>query len=148
MNIADMPDDELNAAVAVEVMGWNLRPQPGGAQIRLFSGRRRCKHEGKRLADWSPTTNIATAMNDVVGEMRRGGPPHWRRFTDALQEWAYEQDGQPAGDEGRLWDPVCAVLWYLTPRVICEAALAAIRADKRPSQPEPSDDTRRPDRQP
>lgn len=118
-DIADMSDAELDRAVAREVMGWI----PGSRNTRWHDAAtdERGIHKFMRnFAAWSPSTDIATAMNDVVSEMRRRG----YRFMVS--------DAPDSSDCGcgfyrgvNSFFEQCA--FGREARAICEAALAAVR---------------------
>lgn len=127
-DIADMTDAVLNAAVAVEVMGWELEnvPTPPGAEIP----RRRWRRPSTDLndlrptlleGDWSPATDIDAAF-EAVELMRERQTDVRDKFIDALCRHA----------DVDFFDPpiqaVSAAMFRLTPRAICEAALAAVRS--------------------
>ena len=132
--VGSMTSAKLDAAVAVECMGWTLEevPAPPGAEMP----RRRWVRPSKgpndlRPAllegDWSPSTDIAAAF-EVVERMRMD-TSIFGRFCRALLN-----DFSEAGidiHEDPTHDALGGVWWLMmniTPRAICEAALQAVRA--------------------
>lgn len=109
-----MTDDELNASVAIEVMEWEVGPQPGGSGLRVWPETPR--HTGKPLDDWSPATDIADAF-EVVDST----DDQWS-IDRVLRKWVVR-----IGTADNL--RVAAVNDSL-PRAICEAALKAVRQKK------------------
>jgi hypothetical protein len=113
-----MTDDELNAAVAVEVMGWTWRPaisyaKPEGwvdAEMKTWA----------RPESWGPATNIVDAF-EMVGRM----PGQWS-LDRVLDTWSVRYKG--GGGQGLPHRPIVAVAGAFLPRAICEAALAAVRS--------------------
>lgn len=129
----DMPDAELDAAVAREVMGW----EPGltGRNVAIWVAPDYDDGFWLSKRGWRPSTDIADAF-DVVKRMRANLPeefdhepiPCFMRFWHALV--ALTTARRRALGESDAVRVVCGdapVLYYLTPRAICEAALAAVR---------------------
>lgn len=113
--IEEMTDAVLDAAVAVEVMGWERDPRDDGWRDRNFVLVR---------DPWHPSTDYAAAF-EVVGRMMRHLPAVWLQFVFRLP-----RVDDPTID--RQWTPILAAvsetLRALTPRAICEAALQAVRS--------------------
>ena len=114
--IGDMTDDELNAAAAVEVMGWSH--DATGIGSFFVPG-----HGHIHDADWSPATDIAAAFK-VIERMREkfwldiSTPHQWREWYEVeVHKWnAYDHQAKVKSES--------------LPRAICEAALQAVRASK------------------
>ena len=122
--IADMTDAELNAAAAIEVMGWWQRQTfPGEDPVFTWALSDNLKDD--RPTTWSPSTDIAAAFEVVerilktlrldVDIMR--GHPRWN-------EWLVQFSNEPTRDGVTLSARNASL-----PRAICEAALAAVRAN-------------------
>lgn len=116
---ADMTDAELNEACAVEVMEWTCWDQ---YQLTTRGEVQSLRELPPRT--WSPATDSGTAIDDVVAEMRRRG---------------FDVDIYLRAER-----PLCALrtetrsfaAWANTlARAICEAALAAVRADEKATPP-------------
>jgi len=117
---SSLTDDELNAAIATEVMGW--APHRWRPETHWSSGYQRSPCGADY---WDPATDYGDAF-EVVERMRELNAPFWQRFANALIEWVETID--PGDSEvGHFFEPLSFVLYYLTPRAICEAALAAVR---------------------
>ena len=123
---ADMTIPELNAAIAVEVMGWTKGPHPDNNLLDMalevwWHTTDAAEGWHYQVDDWSPATDIAAAMNDVVPEMIKRGYC-WSLITGEpkYEEWAWcvdLNDGIKAKD----------IFNDSLPRAICEAALEAVR---------------------
>ena len=121
---SDMTNAELNAAVAVEVMGWQWRAydRPGENSAGYWITRDKGGMLDERY--WSPATDFAATMNDVAPEVgRRSMDLAITVFPDEFivsvtphlsLEWICERRGTDKA---------------LLPRAICEAALAAVRSE-------------------
>ena len=115
----DVTDDELSAAIAVEVMGW--RPWPSEFDVHgwVLPGE---TIVGPSLNHWQPTTDIADAF-EVVERMTKQG---WEfsvctvnpQVAPCLMEIEFWHPGKP-GHASRNH----------LPRAICEAALETVRSD-------------------
>ena len=118
---ADMTDAELNAAVAVEVMGWRF----GIAEDRWphYSSGYVKRVEDDEWQSWSPATDIAAAF-EVVDRVKTMDA--WKRdaFINSLCDDAHVNHFDAP------CQAVASVMFRLSPRAICEAALQAVRADK------------------
>ena len=121
---SDMTPAELNAAMAVEVMGWDGIDN----EMPVWINGRPIRTAGGEWV-WSPTTDIAAAMNDVVGEMVKGGW-HFALFKIPnepglayLSRYPIHERG-PTFDAGDAWSDSTPLA-----RAICEVALAAKRTE-------------------
>ena len=112
--ISEMTDEELNNAVAVEVMGWHEQYERGYRAEWVGEHER----DGEDVENWNPSTDIKQAFQ-VVEKMRSMG-------------WSYV-----IGDEADIY--YCKFInLYITcsdeadtqQRAICHAALDAVRAKK------------------
>jgi hypothetical protein len=131
-----MTPEEINRAVAVEVMGWHMPNNPDAmsktAEIWGFTYR-----DGKFLkgvpfkvvrlydhswAHWSPTTDIAAAY-EMEAEVERRGLE--AEYIATLVDLCQVDSGM------NFWyDPTYTVAFkiaHATPAQRCEAALAAVR---------------------
>jgi len=117
-------DDELNAAVAVEVMGWTWH-EPGEAYNILLGG----WYEGlahRRRQGWSPATDYNDVF-EVVERMR--DKRHWLEIlspTERDVHWCVFV--RPFGTYHR--DDISAISGGDSlPRAICEAVIEAKRSE-------------------
>lgn len=117
-NPESMSNEELDQAVAVEVMGWTRSNKPGW-EVWWISGT-----VGVEVADrWHPSTSIEAAWS-VVERMRVTGG--W---------WLVISDHGSAGTDYRVsFQAANARKWHAThasaPMAICLAALTASRGAK------------------
>lgn len=118
----------LDAAVAVEVMGWTAVYAsedplgPGSYEGPLDRLDYWVSEKGHRPCGWSPSTD-GNAMLEVVAEMGRRG---W-----AVEMWC------PGDDSGASVEVIIPGVWVeccaeasTIPEALCRAALAAVRAQK------------------
>lgn len=112
---SDMTDAELNAAIAVEVMGYRLCHCDHWQQMECVQTD--C-HPASALFVYS--TDIAAAINDVVEKMRKRG------YAISL---SMERDGRNivAMMADTLMAHPFASQNRCLPRAICEASLSAVR---------------------
>jgi len=117
---SDLTDDELNAAMATEVMGWTWDWFPGLEEYRpIVPG------HAQICAAWSPATDYGDVF-EVVERMQHHDlwvethspseqGAHWCAFVWPLGEHGTDDPVGSASHPDSL------------PRAICEAALAAVR---------------------
>jgi len=125
MQPAEMTDEQLNAAVAFEVMGWtNLTPPDwqGGMYGHPPDGSAHWHRKALRVGPGVPhyATDYAAAF-EVVERMRESG------WTLMLMYYRNDEDGNRAyfiGDDGAVSAEAISVT-----RSICEAALQAVRGE-------------------
>lgn len=122
---ANMPDDDLDAAVAIEVMGWERRRIIGGDTTAQYGWD---TADGNYIGmHWSPANDIATAMNDVVPEMRRCGyrVSIYGGTTDTpwIAQFIDDDTGECYYGPGPSYEKLS--------RAITEAALMAARTESR-----------------
>ena len=110
--ISEMTNEELNYAVAVEVMGWSKESNEHGQKIYTNA-------DGyEYVGNWLPTTHIFSAWQ-VVERMRKD--KWWYEiYTEYTDPEYFAKFG--SGD----W-PVYSSSCETQQRAICEAALKAIR---------------------
>jgi len=108
------PDDELNAAIATEVMGWTR-----------YHDATWLADDGRRIvARWSPATDIADAF-EVVERMRENGV--WVTFSASPPDGQWVVNLEGASMLGKA--PIARIFADTLPRAICEAALKAVGHD-------------------
>ena len=133
VEVKEMSDEELNIAIAVEVMGWKegRDPESGSTNgryiLRTFKGVTLI-YANPVNRQYQPSTDIATAWQ-VMEHLRTQG-------------WTYEIGGE-VDENFRVelwrWNKTKGDVWgYLNPmavwnrvltRCICECALLAIRTE-------------------
>lgn len=122
-----MTDDELNAAVGTEVMGWTKSSHDLAAQ--LDAGCRRCPSLTFRSATfmssrWSPATDIADAF-EVVERMRDTHNLDISIDRAFNTDWRVDFTNEPTSRALAVYASARAPT---LPRAICEAALQAVRS--------------------
>ena len=115
-----MTDDELNEAIATEVMGWRAPVEPGDLWCEDIKGHWFEVVGGPKR--WA--TDSGLAIDDVVGRMREKGYQVVMRIPAVLAAARCE-----ISKHGLLWPVEGTSL----PRAICETALAAVRSGHEPS---------------
>lgn len=120
------PGPETDARVAVEVMGWT--PEYWGYSDQV----RRWQRGGVDIAhgSWSPSTNIAAAMNEVLPKLAADGWSYIVGHDQADSEqrfcrlWKHTEEPRPT-DMKR--EHVITRHAKRTPMAICEVALEAVK---------------------
>ena len=126
---------EMDAAIAVEVMGGQLEEADGGLHVRMPTGERRAiiHHRYWSVKWFKPSTDIAAA-HKVVEWVREQDEDFQHTFYEALAwQWSEWCGDDPVEDNMRMLETSTG-LWLALhadiPLAICRAALTAVRARK------------------
>jgi len=120
--ISEMTNEELNNAVAVEVMGWEASIEPKHNCWGNNIPKQCYAIIGGGKQEWSPTVFISQAW-EVVDKMKGNA---WHIFVETL-----DNDKRWVAYFSSSDDTVVVEAWHESaPRAICEVALNAIRENK------------------
>lgn len=116
---SSLTDDELNAAIATEVMGW--APHRWRPETHWSSGYQRSPCGADY---WDPATDYGDAF-EVVERMRENGV--WVTFSASPPDGQWVVNLEGASMLGKA--PIARIFADTLPRAICEAALKAVGHD-------------------